>query len=56
MPETTPIHFHLDNYWSVQAFVIEAQAGDEVSFSVRSRFDVVHEEIVDASGFSLARG
>ena len=52
-PETTPIHFHLDNYWSVQAFVIEAQAGDEVSFSVRSRFDV-GTRIVDASGFSLA--
>jgi hypothetical protein len=53
VPQATPISFHLDNYWSVQAFVIEAQSGDEVSFSVRSRFDVV-VEIVDASGFSLA--
>lgn len=51
--QATPIFFDLDNYWSVQAFVIEAQAGDEVSFSVRSLFDVA-VEIVDASGFSLA--
>ena len=54
MPQPTPLYFYLENYWSVQAFVIEAQSGDEVSFSVRSRFDVVHVEIVDASGFSLA--
>ena len=53
MPQPTPLYFYLENYWSVQAFVIEAQSGDEVSFSVRSRFDVV-VEIVDASGFSLA--
>jgi hypothetical protein len=54
VPQATPISFHLDNYWSVQAFVIEAQAGDEVSFSVRSRFDI-GTRIVDASGFSLAK-
>ena len=34
--------------------MIEAQAGDEVSFSVRSRFDI-GTRIVDASGFSLAK-
>ena len=51
--QATPIFIDLDNYWSVRAFVIEAQAGDEVSFSVRSRFDVA-VEIVDASGHSLA--
>ena len=52
-PQAAPIFFNLDNYWSVQAFVIEAQAGDEVSVSVRSLFDVA-VEIVDASGASLA--
>ena len=52
-PQAAPIHFNLDNYWSVQAFVIAAEAGDEVSFSVRSRFDAA-VEIVDASGISLA--
>ena len=53
MPQATPLQFHLENFWSVQAFVIAAQSGDEVSFSVRSRFDVV-VKIVDASGLSLA--
>ena len=52
-PQATPIFFDLDNLWSVQAFVIEAQAGNEVSFAVRSRFDVA-VEIVDAFGRSLA--
>ena len=52
-PQVPPIFFELDNFWSVQAFVIEAQAGDEASFSVRSRFDAA-VEIVDASGSSLA--
>ena len=52
-PQATPIFFDLDNYWSVQAFVIDAETGDEVSFAVRSLYDVA-VEVVDASGSTLA--
>ena len=52
-PQSPPIQFSLDNFWSERAFVIEAPADREVTFRVRSRSDVA-AAIVDAGGHSLA--
>ena len=52
-PQATPIRLSLDNLWAERAFVIEAQADQEVTFAVRSRSDVA-AAIVDGAGYSLA--
>ena len=52
-PQATPLRFDLETFWSVQAFVIDAEPDEEVTFSVRSGGDVL-VEIVDGTGYSLA--
>ena len=47
-PRVTSIRFSLDSFWSVQAFVIEARADQEVTFAVRSRADIA-AQIVDVA-------
>ena len=51
--QATPIRFELDT-WSVQAFAIEAEPGDDAAFSARGRLVDIGLKIVDANGFVLA--
>ena len=53
-PQGAPIRFELDTLWTVQAFAIAAQPGDQVAFSAFGRIADIALRIVDATGFVLA--
>ncbi len=53
-PQVAPIRFELATLWTVQAFMIAAQPGAEVTFSAFGRVVDLGLRVVDATGFVLA--